>query len=178
MATFRDLTKFLNDIADDLVKDASPLAARTVVDLIKGETRSGKQLPSKGSGRAKRQPALERSTKKYRNYIKRTPTKKHPAFSPNRSNLTISGQLIDALDFKVTRTGFEVFVKDSNRTAYSTLGLINRAKNSTPPNNQKLAEFLADAGRSFVGIDNKGLKQVSNIFEDEIRRQIRKRGLV
>ena len=92
-------------------------------------------------------PKLKKSTIKARRSLK---GKKHPAFSPAKSNLTITGQLQDAIGFKRISGGkFEIFVNKSARDE------------SKAPNNRQLSRFLEKIG--FVLFTAKGLRRDKKI---------------
>lgn len=67
-------------------------------------------------------------------------------FSPNRSNLTFSGQLLDSIDFKVKkRQGFTLFIPNTQRQPYQNHDVLNK---KAPPTNRQLAKWL-QKGRNF-----------------------------
>ncbi len=92
----------------------------------------------------------------------RTPTPDPTFFKPEKSNLTLTGQLLKSLNSLVkprART-VEVFVegrRDDGQT------------------NAAVANDLASRGRTFLGLDKKGVTRIRKMVLDEIRRQIRLR---
>jgi len=83
-------------------------------------------------------------------------------FSPKRSNLTLTGQMLDSLSglVKSKARSVEVFVEGRRDD-----GLTNQA----------VAKDLKSMGRTFLGLDEKGRGRIRKIVLDEIRRQIRLR---
>jgi hypothetical protein len=113
-----------------------------LTERVAFKARSGKPLNDTGNF-----PPLKDSSKAIR---RRDNRRKHPAFSPERSNLTITGQLIDAVSFRQLRdTAFELFVDDTQRFELGA------------PNNKQVADDLAS--RDFVIFTANGLKRDKNI---------------
>lgn len=155
--------------ADDLTKKAAEVGER----LIKGKTRSGNQLVDGNSIR--KQPALSPAWVETRSKLAST-NETHAAFSPRRSNLTFTGQLIDALTSKRMtsgRIGIQFFVNASQRAAYNRPDGRGRMSSAGLPNNQQLAGYLADQGREFVGLDQKSRTQINNELTRILRRRLK-----
>jgi hypothetical protein len=129
----------------------------TITDRVKSKARAGNPLNTPG-----RFPKLKPSTIAARRRLK---GKKHPAFSPATSNLTITGQLIDAVNFKRVSGGlFEIFIDKSKRTK------------SGEPNNRQLAGFLEK--RRFTIFSKKGLlrdKTILRSIKKLLRKTLRKK---
>jgi len=132
-----------------------------LTERIRFQARKGRPLNDNG-----RFPKLKPSTvESRRNYRGR----KHPAFSPAKSNLTITGQLQDAIKFKRKRSGlFELFVDNSRR------------KGRGEPNNRELSSFLEKIG--FTLFSTKGLKKdkkiprrLKQLLLRFLRKQLRKK---
>jgi len=85
-------------------------------------------------------------------------------FSPKRSNLTYSGEMLDALDSKVStnKQTVGVFVKDTGRSDDS--GLTNR----------EVAKKVNEA-RPFPTIDTKGINTMVRLIIASMRRSLRGR---
>ena len=142
-----------------------------LVSRIQLEARRAKPLNNSRSF-----PSLKSITKQHRDYLKKF-NSTHGAFKSGRSNLTFTGQLIDAITFKVKKGLVEIFVEKSSRTPYKT-GPNSTAKGT--PNNNKLAEILGKIG--FVFMTKKGLesdpqirKRVNNIVRRFLRRSLAKK---
>lgn len=141
------ITRELRNAVDDASRDNAffKQAGDLVTTRIKGFARKGKPLNSKG-----RFPSLLQSTIEQRRKIKAAGFKTHPAFSPPKSNVTITGQLVDAITFRRKRARkFEIFVAPSKRTF------------SGDPDNQTLARYLADLG--FILFDKEGIEEDGQI---------------
>lgn len=84
-------------------------------------------------------------------------------FSPKRSNLTLTGQLLDALTYSIdpVKKIVKVFVANSSR-------------NNSNISNKTLAEFVSEQGRAFMGLDTQGWKRVISILQKNIRQRLRK----
>ena len=113
-----------------------------LTERVRFEARKGKPLNNN-----RKFPNLKPSTVASRRANKE---KKHPAFSPGKSNVTITGQLLDAVSFKRVKSRiFELFVKDSKRNKRGD------------PNNEQVSDFLKDKG--FVIFTGKGMKSDKKI---------------
>jgi len=97
--------KMKNKLEDStLLKEIAEL----VVYNIKGYTRKGKTMVTDGNLKT-----LEKSTIKNRKYLaKNNPT--HPSFKPPKSNLTITGQLLDALVYRIKTVGSKITIYFNN----------------------------------------------------------------
>lgn len=91
-------------------------------------------------------------------------------FSPARSNLTFTGQLLDALLFTIDRqrSSFTVTVNDKTR---------KRAPNEkigSEKTNLQVAVKVAKDGRPFIGIDDKGLEILQRKIIQSLRRKLKR----
>lgn len=84
-------------------------------------------------------------------------------FSPARSNLTLTGQMLDALttDVDTTIGQFKVTVKDN----------VRRDGEKT---NLEVAKEVADNGRPFLGIDAKGMDIMRRKVIQNLRRKLKR----
>lgn len=121
-------------------------------------------------------------------------------FSPNRSNLTFTGQMLDALTYKVNRAGasFEVFVKNTMRQATNKVSKSKVAKalsnkktrrkalkalssrtgrEDEAKTNAEVASDVADKGRPFLGLDARSRDRLRSEIIKDLRRTLRSRGL-
>ena len=99
-------------------------------------------------------------------------------FSPGRSNLTYSGQMLDSMTFKVFRgLGFTLFIPDSKRQKRpgETTGVTNRdvaifvqAGRTTPTNSFP---------RPFFELTNGEIRIILKRYNDIIKSFIRRKGL-
>lgn len=108
----------------------------TFVKRIQGAARSGKPLNNNGSF-----PELKETTKRIKELLKElNPVDK--SYKKGKSNVTFTGQFLDAITFKVLRRGVQIFVEDSARFPVETL----RGPEKETPNNADLDKDLRKRG--------------------------------
>lgn len=120
-------------------------------------------------------PELKDSSKRIRKGLAKI-NKPHQAFSPERSNLTFTGQLQDAISFKRLKNGlFELFVSEKKRSA--TKGFDGKRGESLT--NKEVDKDLRSRG--FELFTGKGLKSekkiprlIKQILLRFLRRQLRR----
>ena len=158
------LVAFLKDKA--LGKLVSGEIGEFSVERIYRSTKTGKSLATETSlktlkeGTIKRRKAYKGSTGEF--------------FKPAKSNLTFSGQLLNALTFRVIRNGvIEVFVKDNMRTPYK--GEKSSSTSFNRDTNADIARKVAEDGRPFIGMDKKGVEVIKQIVLRNLRKQLRSR---
>jgi hypothetical protein len=158
--------------------EALKAAGQLAVNNIKGRTRQGKDLSAGGkadSNADRSQPPLSRSWIEQRQRLAAF-NQTHPAYSPKRSNLTLTGQLLDAVSFRVKNNRAEVFVAESTRRGYAYVPSRGPRKGQTvtakAPTNAKLAEFLGEQGRFFLGLSPKEKKIISNRVRQLLRKAL------
>lgn len=133
------------------------------VDRIKRFTWSGRSLatgdrfkPLSGPYKKWRKKVLSKSTQWART------NKVGQFFSPNKSNLTLTGQLINSLKGRSNFRTQRITVKP---TGSRSDGL----------KNEEVAGDVAKNGRPFLGLDEKGRQRIIQIVKRDLRRQIRRR---
>jgi hypothetical protein len=84
-----------------------------------------------------------------------------PFFSPKRSNLTLTGQMLEALDATVVGGKAKIFVQASSRTD----GLTNK----------EVAAKVAENGRAFLGLDDNGIDRIRRSIISVLRRLLKRR---
>lgn len=152
-------------------------------ERIKSFTRSGKSL---ADGSAKRLKPLSESYKDMRRGAVKYRTLKDGRvialpepderlnevdvnfFDPTFSNLTFTGQMLNAVKsvIDITKRTVSIFVDDTKRKGkYEKL------------TNAQVAEYVADNGRPFLGLDDTSVKRVRQLVVENIRKQIIKSGL-
>ena len=115
-------------------------------------------------------PELKESTKNIRaSRSKNTST--HPTFSENRSNITFSGQLVDAINFEVERGGKVVLRVDSTRRQPTFPG-------EEIKTNKEVFDDLASRGfvaYTATGIEREPriLQRINSIVKQFLRRAIK-----
>ena len=143
----KKITRELRNAVDDAARNDQffKQAGDMITTRIKMKARQGKPLNEDG-----RFPPLFGSTIEARKRIQNSTLRTHPAFKPGKSNLTITGQLIDAVSFRRKRARkFEIFVAPSERDG------------GDEPNNQKIAGYLAGIG--FHIFDKEGIEDDGKI---------------
>jgi hypothetical protein len=134
------------------------------VNRIQKVTRSGQTMA--GARRKSLKPLAE-STIKFRRSARASREADKQFFKPAKSNLTLTGQLLDALKFStsVRRQKVEIDLKKRRRNPFGTASTTN----------PEVAKFAADGGRPFIGMDSKGRKSLNRIVSKGISKSIRKR---
>ena len=135
---------------------AAKIMGQSIVDVILIRTRI------EGQGTNGKLDRLEPSTKKYR---KRYADNLHPDTSPNTSNLTATGQLLDAIKFTSGNGKVKVFIKNTKRK--KDLG----GYKSKLTNDEVRAEV--EKSREFLKLSESekedATKLAANIIEEELR---------
>jgi hypothetical protein len=145
----------------EAIKKAAKEMAVYIVDIIKLRTRI------EGEGLKGKLPALtSEAYKKLRAKSKNLSSET----SPNESNLTATGQLIDALKSKVTGSKISITINNNKRKKE-----LNGSKSGYT--NNEIRKFVEDNGREFLGLtaaENKeALDLTTQIIETEIRNALR-----
>lgn len=76
--------------------------------------------------------------------------------SAGRSNLTRTGQMLDSIDFKLTRNGITIFIPDDPRE-------------DSVLSNAEVAEFVAEQGRSFFELTDSEVTSVQRTIINKLR---------
>lgn len=87
-------------------------------------------------------------------------------FAPNRSNITLTGQLLDALIYKIFSSTNTIAITFKGRRK-KLHGQKKRLSHS------RVAQYLEEGGRPFIGLDRKGKERVKNIIMRAIRQLAR-----
>ena len=125
------------------------------VKRVQGFTRSGKSLVTNDRIKALSAPYVARR----RSYRGST----GQAFSPTKSNLTLTGQLLES-------------VKGSANVRLQRVQLACVGSRSGESlTNARLAGYVAEQGRPFLGLDDKGRARMVQIVLRDLRRTLRKR---
>lgn len=87
-----------------------------------------------------------------------------PYFNPARSNLTLTGQMLEALesDSDPTEGTIKVYVSDSSR-------------DDSELSNADVAKKVSEEGRPFVGIDRVGRDRIKRMVIAQLRRSLKRR---
>jgi len=142
-----------------------------VVKRIQFEARRGKPLNDTRS-----LPDLSPATQSIRKYLQAYNIT-HPAFRPKKSQLTLTGQLIDAISHTFTQSGLKIRVMDTLRQPY----ILNRKlemgeveTNSSVDRDLRRRGFYMFTARGVEG-DERVMKRVRAIVRKFFRRQLRSR---
>jgi len=127
---------------------------------IQSKTRTGKGVD--GNNETKLKP-LSLDYKTFRK--KNQSIRKGAFFKANKSNLTLTGQLLDAVTFKAVNNNVGITFKSNRKKT---------RPNEKPITNSKIATFHQDGPRPFIGLDKVGLKRVLNIFRRALRDRFRR----
>lgn len=92
-------------------------------------------------------------------------------FKPSKSNLTLTGQLLNSIEYTVKASENKIVieptgVRDDGKTNKEVAERL--AKSSTR---------LAPSGRKFLGLDERGFQRIRNLIVEAIRRLALKKGL-
>lgn len=138
------------------------------LNRVKQQTRRGLDLKRDGSP----QPPLSENYVRYRRSLAKGVERRSPNgniirpdpdfFRPNKSNLTLTGQLLRSLVVTKNKKNLEISVKPSGVRADGI-------------SNEDVARDLERQGRTFLGLDKTGIKLLKKRILDEIRRQIIKK---
>jgi len=173
------LTKRFEKALAEVLPLALKITGTEAVRLIGSNTRAGRDLTAGGKKNAEaatRQPKLSARWIAQRERISKHNTTSD-VYGPTRSNLSLTGQLINALTFKVVNNAVVLEVAATPRTPYKHVPTKGPNKGKaitykTPADNRTLAQYLSEQGRYFVGLTNKEKAIISNQIRQLIRRQL------
>jgi hypothetical protein len=150
-----DLNKLLDSLIDD---DFLQMCADKMKDIIYKRTKSGKGLSGNSDEMgAESLDDLDGLSQGYKDYRK---TKSlGPYGSPNKSNLTFTGEMLESI--KAYVKGKDAIVEIPNTT---------RSDGQT---NKKIAKKVSEAGRPFFNLADSELKQFEAFVSRELRKRIR-----
>lgn len=95
-------------------------------------------------------------------------------YEEGKSNLTFTGQLMNSIVHKIISKGTLLFSFDGTHEGYKSS--TGRSSKSIP--NEKLAEYVAQAGRPFFGIRPAMRLRVNRIVKTYMKRAIQVRGFL
>jgi hypothetical protein len=151
-----DISKLRAEIISELKVRPTTLSemADFWKDRIYAVTKTGKSIID-GSSLKKLSPSYVDFRRKYKGA-------KGELFGPNKSNLTLTGQMLESLH------GTANF-----RTQSVSVNLIGTRDDGLK--NSKLAEYVEEQGRPFLGLDQKGKERLKQFALRDIRRQLKNR---
>lgn len=155
--TLEKLFDSLDKTVDDITSNATlEDIGRAIAEIIRVRTRLGYGVSRQGSKRTKLKPLSDM----YKAYRRQNRRRLSPETSPNKSNLTFTGQLLDSLTFKAGRGKLRVEPSGRRRGGLTNL---------------KLAEHVTDQGRPFLNLSDNELKQITRIFDFGLNESLRRR---
>ena len=95
---------------------------------------------------------------------------KHQAFSRRRSNITVTGQLLDALRHSLIGFGKIKLYFEGQHNPYTIKGKRGKDYQTGSISNADLAEALQDQGREFLGVRESIIPRIKKILAAAIRR--------
>ncbi len=161
----RDIDSFLRSLNKGLNRSFSKktmrLAAELAIIQIVHRTRIKAKGVSRTGGRERKLKALKPGTIEERRRLRHRGLL-HSKTSPGKSNLTRSGRLLDSMVIKkVTKRSVTWGPKNNKR----------RGENLT---NEKLAEYVAKAGRPFNFLSSKDIKKIVDLVDKILQREMRR----
>jgi hypothetical protein len=185
MAKVRGLNALEKKLKRFLIKELANKAllnkiGEFVKDRIVQFTRSGKSIAGAKAKKLKklsdsyiqtRRGALHFRTSQQGNVFpiegpdERLKTVDKEFFDPDFSNLTFTGQLLRSLKAKVDLKARTIDIMPTGNRFDSNLS------------NQDVAKFVAEQGRPFIGLDDKGIKRVKALIIQDLRKSLRKNNL-
>ena len=167
-----ELEKKILLIAEETLKENIEKFTEDIRSDIIAQTRAGKDIPND-----RKQPPLAKSTIETRSYSEKY-TDLHPLYSRRRSNLTMTGQLLEAVKGIVKKisgkTGYEITFEVSDTTRKQYKSEKARSKNTQRLTNKELAGYLKDKGREFLGVRKLMIDRIRRQISQDLRRNIRK----
>lgn len=154
--------KFLNDVRkqDRWKNDAAEIA---IADIV--QTTRKQKFIKDGS----KQPALSDSWLDVRDEWAGA-NGQGTSYGDEKSNLTLTGQLLESLKRKKHKT--KVIIEPTGkRMPYVNPNTGKKVKKT--PTNKKLAQYLKEQGRFFMGYNDKMKKAIKKSLTDHIRRNLK-----
>lgn len=142
--------------------------AETIKDVIVTGVRDNSINPKTG----KQFPALSESTIKRRRNIAKY-NKTHPAYSPTKPNLTITGRLLDSIKATITATSkgvrFKMDVSGSHKAYKGKNKLVGK-----PVQNKTIRDGLANLGRDPLGLNDKSINKIIRLIQIALIERLKK----
>ena len=131
--------------------------AKSTEDLVYKRVKSGYGV--KGNTKGK----LKKLSPRYKKYRKGKPLGEFG--TPNKSNLTLTGQMLQAFGNKVTKNTFNLFIKKTSRKTITG--------GSDKHNNAKIAEFVSKL-RPFLNLSKPEARVIISEYRQHIKDVARK----
>lgn len=164
MATINDLKNaILKVIQDDETRRKLALQAR---DIIYKRVKSGYGVDSDEEISPRKTKLLPLSDKYKED---RRKTKLGPFGAPTRSNLTLSGQMLESMKGEPIPNGIRVYIPSTARTSITIADRVE----STHLNNRQLAEKVAEQGRPFLAMTEDEQRIIASEIDKIITKNIK-----
>lgn len=142
-------------VSDSINSALMDKVGREIKETVQARTRKGYGV-KEPKGKQERLKGLTESYKKQRKRLK-AQGKLSGETTPNTSNLTKSGDMVNSIDYVVNKTTVTV----------SATGKKNKAK----------ARYQADAGRVAFNLSRSEFNKITKLIENEIQNDIKRKGL-
>ena len=161
--------KYGAQIKKGLNEAAQKAAEKTLNDVVK-RTKEGYGTNGK----------LKELSTSYKEFRKRWSAFLASDTSPNKSNLTATGQLLEALYYRVVGSRFFIKVNSKNRD--EGLGGENlvrvqvskkKSEMKSKLTNEQVRKFVEDAGREFLQLNDEEKKNLERFTADILRQSLR-----
>jgi hypothetical protein len=161
-------------LVDKATKEVAKIAAEKTLKDIKERTKKG--IGTDGE--------LKSLSKDYIEFRKRWKAFLAEDTSPDKSNLTATGQLLDALYYRVVGARFFIKVNSKNRSEglggeqleevvkTSKKGKVTKTYQSRLTNDQ-IREYTEKAGREFLALSEKEKDDLRKFVKDELKMMLR-----
>lgn len=153
---FKTLTIKLQNLIHELEDKALySEIGQDVSKNVKDRTRSGFGVEDNGA-KAVKLKALKSSYKKERRRLRKT-GKLSSDTSPAKSNLTKTGEMVDSVTYTADPKSVNIYIKG--------------------PKNKEKAKYQVNEGRSFMNLSKREIQDITDIIEEKLKKDIRKKGL-
>jgi hypothetical protein len=152
------------DLKESLNNKRTMEIGEFIIEKVRVRTRLGYGVSGNLQPREKLAPLAE-STKRIRKGLKKA-GELSELTTPNRSNLTMTGQMLDSLVVKVISAG--KFVID-------VTGIRKKLKKDDLPTNKAVAVKVTEEGRPFMFLTDKDYKALINFVRDGFKSVLKKR---
>lgn len=166
MPSFKEVFNNIRSVLSSIKKEEHERIGELAKDIIYKRVKSGKGVSSDKA----QKPGLERlkplghfgrdRSQARSSYIeRRKKTSLGPFGKPGKSNLTLTGQMLEAMIVKVRRNGFTIDIKNNNR-------------DDSKSTNKEIANYVSKQGRPFLALAKNEQVIVQREYEKVLRKII------
>ena len=138
--------------------------AEKIIDIIVKRTKSGKGV----SDDKVEDPALIKLASLSSGYIEYRKKVKLGSFgSPSKSNLTLTGQMLDSLIYKIVNNGILIDVANTKRKKAIGSGYVKQT-------NQEVAGYVSENGRPFLALSPGEQRIIIKFIDDYLTKELRR----